>query len=115
LLASGLHLLHLPPDGILKRAQFPASSRPSALYRRLGPRARGAARCGPSMTVSSVRQCALDIANLPPAKAENLASHAVQIEPGLRPRSPENGNISNIRRRLSAISLPPRPVSEPGD
>jgi hypothetical protein len=25
--------------------------------------------------------------------------HAVKIEPGLRPRSPENGNISNIRRR----------------
>jgi hypothetical protein len=41
--------------------------------------------------------------------------HAVQIEPGLRPRSPENGNISNIRRRLSAISLPQRPIWEPGD
>jgi hypothetical protein len=25
----------------------------------------------------------------------------VQIEPGLRSRSPKNGNISNIRRRLS--------------
>jgi hypothetical protein len=41
--------------------------------------------------------------------------HAVQIEPGLRPRSPENGNISNIRRRLSTISLPQRPIWEPGD
>jgi hypothetical protein len=41
--------------------------------------------------------------------------HAVQIEPGLRPGSPENGNISNICRRLSTISLPQRPVSEPGD
>ena len=30
--------------------------------------------------------------------------HAVQIGPGLRPPSPRNGNISNIRRRLSAIS-----------
>ena len=27
----------------------------------------------------------------------------VQIEPGLRSRSPKNGNISNIRRRLSAV------------
>ena len=26
--------------------------------------------------------------------------HAVQIEPGLRSRSPKNGNTSNIRRRL---------------
>jgi len=41
--------------------------------------------------------------------------HAVQIEPGLRPRSPENGNISDMCRRLSVISLPQRPVSEPGD
>ena len=41
--------------------------------------------------------------------------HAVQIEPGLWSLSPENGNISNIRRRLSAISLPQRPISEPGD
>ena len=31
------------------------------------------------------------------------AGHAVQIEPGLRPRSPENGNISKTCRRLSAI------------
>jgi hypothetical protein len=29
----------------------------------------------------------------------------VQIEPGLRRRSPKNGNISSIRRRLAAISL----------
>jgi hypothetical protein len=27
--------------------------------------------------------------------------HAVQIEPGLQRQSPKNGNISNIRRRLS--------------
>jgi integrase len=41
--------------------------------------------------------------------------HAVPIEPGLQPVSPENGNISNMCRRLSAISLPQRPTSEPGD
>jgi hypothetical protein len=29
----------------------------------------------------------------------------VQIEPGLRPQSPKNGNFSNVRRRLSAVSL----------
>jgi hypothetical protein len=33
------------------------------------------------------------------------ASHAVLIEPGLWSLSPKNGNISNTRRRLSAISL----------
>ena len=38
-------------------------------------------------------------------------AHAVQIEPSLRPRSPENGNISTIRRRLSAISLRECPKS----
>jgi hypothetical protein len=43
------------------------------------------------------------------------AHHAVLIEPGLRSLSPKNGNISNIGRRLSAISLPQRPVWEPGD
>ena len=31
--------------------------------------------------------------------------HAVQIELGLRPQSPENGSISNVCRRLTAISL----------
>jgi hypothetical protein len=31
--------------------------------------------------------------------------HAVHIEPVLRPQSPKNGNFSNIRQRLSAISL----------
>jgi hypothetical protein len=31
--------------------------------------------------------------------------HAVQIKPGLQPLSPKNGNISKIRRRLSAISV----------
>src|SRR6266404_1905891 len=41
--------------------------------------------------------------------------HAVQIEPSLQPPSPRNGNISNIRRRLSAIS-PPNPLNrESGD
>ena len=44
-----------------------------------------------------------------------LIGYAVQIEPGLRPQSPENGNISNIRRRLSAISLPETPIPKPGD
>jgi hypothetical protein len=44
-----------------------------------------------------------------------LVRHAVPIEPGLPSLSPENGNISNIRRRLLAISLPQRPISEPGD
>jgi len=31
--------------------------------------------------------------------------HAVQIEVGLRPQSPENGSISNVCRRPAAISL----------
>jgi len=40
--------------------------------------------------------------------SENLTiprhtGHAVQIEPNLRSQSPKNGNISNIRRRLSAF------------
>jgi hypothetical protein len=38
--------------------------------------------------------------------------HAVRIEPRLRSESPENGNISNILRRLSARSLPQRPFWE---
>src|ERR1700738_1836286 len=41
--------------------------------------------------------------------------HAVRIEPSLQALSPENGNIPNIRRRLSAIWVPQRPISEPGD
>jgi hypothetical protein len=41
--------------------------------------------------------------------------HAVQIEPGLRQQSPKNGSFSNVRRRLSAISLRECPKSEPGD
>src|SRR5229473_8182963 len=41
--------------------------------------------------------------------------HAVQIEPGLRSRSPKNGNISNIRRRLSEISPWKWPNLESGD
>jgi len=36
---------------------------------------------------------------------DSKARHAVLIEPGLRSLSPENGNISNIYQRLSAISL----------
>src|SRR2546430_12437070 len=32
--------------------------------------------------------------------------HAVLIAPGLWLASPKNGNISNVGRRLSAISLP---------
>ena len=44
-----------------------------------------------------------------------VTRRAVPIEPSLRSLSPENGNISKIRRRLSAISLPQRPISEPGD
>src|SRR5258706_9233238 len=35
-----------------------------------------------------------------------LPHHAVLIAPGLRHESPENGNISNVGWRLSAISLP---------
>jgi hypothetical protein len=31
--------------------------------------------------------------------------HAVQIEPGLRPQSPKNGSFSNVRLRLSSISV----------
>jgi hypothetical protein len=38
-------------------------------------------------------------------KILSIDRHAVQIEPGLRSLSPENGNISNIRRRLWAVSL----------
>jgi hypothetical protein len=39
------------------------------------------------------------------AKARDCKlDHAVQIEPGLLLESPENGNISNISRRLSTIS-----------
>jgi hypothetical protein len=53
--------------------------------------------------------------DLPETPGHCKLGHAVQIEPGLRPGSPENGNISNICRRLSTISLPQRPVSEPGD
>lgn len=41
--------------------------------------------------------------------------HVVQIEPGLRPQSPENGNFSKTRRRLSAISPSVRSNSEPRD
>ena len=40
---------------------------------------------------------------------------AVPIEPGLRPQSPKNGSFSNVRRRLSAISLRECPKPEPGD
>jgi hypothetical protein len=41
--------------------------------------------------------------------SENLTiprhtGHAVQIEPNLRSQSPKNGNISSMRRRLSAFS-----------
>ncbi len=41
--------------------------------------------------------------------------HPVRIEPGLQPSSPRNGNISNIRRRLSAISPRKWPNLESGD
>src|SRR6266704_5171734 len=41
--------------------------------------------------------------------------HAVQIEPSLRPPSPENGNTSKIRRRLSAISPSERSNSKSRD
>jgi len=37
------------------------------------------------------------------------------IEPGVGSLSPNNGNISNIRRRLSAIWLGKSPNSELGD
>jgi hypothetical protein len=37
------------------------------------------------------------------------AGDAVQIEPVLRSQSPKNGNFSNIRQRLSPISLGNRP------
>jgi hypothetical protein len=66
-------------------------------------------------------QCGLLIPNFPAEEPESLTSlhcktgHAVQIESGLRRKSPENGNISNIRRRLSAISLPETPIPESGD
>jgi hypothetical protein len=41
--------------------------------------------------------------------------HAVQIEPGLCTQSPRNGNFPNVRRRLSAISLPECPKWGSGD
>ena len=37
----------------------------------------------------------------------------MRIEPSLQPLSPENGNISNISRRLSAISGPQRQFRSP--
>jgi hypothetical protein len=66
-------------------------------------------------------QCGLRIPNFPGGRAGELASlhckagHAVLIESSLRSQSPENGSISNIRRRLSAISRPETPIPEPGD
>jgi hypothetical protein len=41
--------------------------------------------------------------------------HAVQIELGLRPQSPENGSFSIVCRRLSAIPLAECPKWEPRD
>jgi hypothetical protein len=41
--------------------------------------------------------------------------HSVQIEPGLRPQSPENGNISKNCRRLSTISACKPSNRESGD
>ena len=46
---------------------------------------------------------------------DRRGDHAVHIEPGLRPRSRKNGNISNARRRLSAIPLGNCPNWESGD
>src|ERR1700682_5544142 len=43
------------------------------------------------------------------------SGHAVWIDPGLRSRFPENGNISTLRRRLSAILFRKWPNSESGD
>ena len=40
---------------------------------------------------------------------------AVQIEPNLRSQSPKNGNISNLRRRLSAFSPQSCAIWESGD
>jgi len=60
------------------------------------------------------RQCGLGIPILP-AMTENLAKFhcklgpAVPIEPVLRSLFPENGNISSIRRRLSANPSRKRP------
>jgi hypothetical protein len=39
----------------------------------------------------------------------------VEIEPGLRPQSPENGSFSSVCQRLSAVSLGECRKSEPGD
>ena len=52
--------------------------------------------------------------------SENLTiprhtGHAVQIEPNLRSQSPKNGNISNMRRRLSAFSPQSCAKLESGD
>jgi len=51
--------------------------------------------------IKNFRPVALD-----KAKRDCAPHHAVLIAPGLRLGSPKNGNISNVGRRLSAISLP---------
>src|SRR6202140_5770976 len=67
------------------------------------------------------RRSELGIPNLPAVVAENLVifhskqGPAVLIEPGLRALSPENGNISKIRRRLSANPSRKRPNPESRD
>src|SRR6202043_1602406 len=67
------------------------------------------------------RRSELGIPNLPAVVAENLVifhskqGRAVLIEPGLRSLSPENGNISNIRRRISADPSRKRPNPESRD
>src|ERR1700722_3558275 len=69
----------------------------------------------------SAVQSQLGLPNLPAVVAENLAifhskqGPAVLIEPGLRSLSPENGNISNIRRRISANPSRKRPNPEARD
>jgi hypothetical protein len=51
----------------------------------------------------------------PSKEQQPKLGHAVQIKPSLQPLPPKNGNISKIRRRLSAISVLKRSNLEPGD
>jgi hypothetical protein len=68
--------------------------------------------CAKSYTVAKITSRVVDPARVrkEPGRSHCLTRHAVPIEPGLRSRSPKNGNISTIRRRLSAILLPQRPI-----
>jgi hypothetical protein len=85
------------------------------------PLIRVAVAVGPSCRRTVSWKCDLGIPQLARGPRENFGElhcklgHAVQIEPGLRPQSPKNGNFPSVRRRLSAILLWECPKSESGD